>query len=109
MQLVRRPDWEQRLVELVRTRRTTPYRYGVNDCATFAQDAVEAVTGMVLLPGAERPKGWLGAAKFLIAHDWVDVEEMATALLGSPKAPHVSRRGDIVSYGDDDEFHLAVR
>lgn len=71
--------------------------------------AVEAVTGVELLPGVEVPTGWLGVAKFMIAHGWDDVEAMATELLGNPSEPSLSRRGDVVSFLEGGEKHLAVR
>lgn len=106
--MARLPDWEPRLIALVNERRRLPYRYGTNDCAVFAQLAVEAVTGTVLLPGVERPTGMISAAKFMIARGWDDVEQMATELLGPP-TDGASRRGDIVSYEAVGELHLAVR
>lgn len=86
-----------------------PYRYGINDCGTFMLDAVETMTGVDLLPGVARPRGWLAAAKFLIARGWDDVEAMATALLGTPNEAGASRPGDVVSFEHADELHLAVR
>ena len=106
---VRREDWERRLADLVNRTRATPYRYGTFDCAVFARMGVEAVTGVELMPGVEVPKGWLGVAKFMIARGWDDVEAMATELLGRPCEPHLSRRGDIVSFLEGGEKHLAVR
>lgn len=38
-------DWEQRLHALTLERLSTPYEWGVNDCALFAADAVLAMTG----------------------------------------------------------------
>lgn len=109
MQLSRLPEWERRLADLINRNRATPYRYGTFDCAVFARMAVEAVTGVELMPGVEVPKGWLGVAKFMIARGWDDVEAMATELLGGPCEPHLSRRGDIVSFLESGETHLAVR
>lgn len=71
--------------------------------------AVAAVTGIELLAGIDPPKGWLGAARFMISRGWADVEEMAEDLLGQSVAADLSRRGDIVSYADGGELHLAVR
>ncbi|WP_428673723.1 DUF6950 family protein [Reyranella sp.] len=106
--LVRLPDWKPRLVELANRHRATPYRYGEHDCATFARDAVEAVTGTVLLPEAERQAGWLAAARFMIARGWETVEAMADELL-PPVDAALSRPGDIVSFEQGGELHLAVR
>lgn len=108
--LVRLPDWQTRLVRVANARRGKPYEYGLTDCWCFAREAVEATTGVVLLPGVESPKGWLAAAKAMMARGWSDVEEMMTALLGEPLGdPLASRPGDIVSYMVGGEFHLAVR
>ncbi len=111
MELTRLLDWEARLARLVRERRNVPYAYGTNDCATFAQDAVFAVTGIVLLPGVERPRGFLAAARFMISRGWENVEEMTTDILGETSSddPLRSRRGDIVSFEKGGEKHLAVR
>lgn len=104
----RLPDWEPRLIALANDWATRPYVYGVSDCACFAQAAIEAVTGVVLLEGTEKPRGMMGAARFMIARGWESVEDMATALLGAPLDPRQSRRGDIVSFVEQ-EPHLAVR
>lgn len=105
----RLPDWEPRLVALANGWRTRPYVYGVSDCACFAQAAVEAVTGVLLLEGIEKPRGMMGAARFMISRGWESVEDMAEELLGTPVDPAATRRGDIVSFVGDGESHLAVR
>ena len=106
----RLPDWESRLITLARLNSRRPYDYGVFDCAVFAKMAVHAVTGVTLLPGIELPKGFLGAAKFLIRHDLANVEELAAAALGFPPGdPARSRLGDIVVHMMGGEHHLAVR
>lgn len=108
--LVRLPDWEKRLIATVNERRLTPYVYGATDCACFVQAAVEAVTGVVLMGGIEKPKGWIGAAKFMIAHGWESVEDMINEVVGPPlAAPSLSRPGDIISFMAIGEPHLGVR
>ena len=107
--LIRLPDWDERLITFVRSRMHVPYRYGVNDCATFSIGAVEAVTGVDLFPGVDRPTSWIGAAKFLLSRGWEDVEDMMTSCLGGPSLPGPSRVGDLVSFEECDAFHLAVR
>ena len=47
-------DWPERLAAFVEARRAMPFRWGQNDCALFAADAVAAVTGVDL---AERWRG----------------------------------------------------
>ena len=107
--MTRLPDWQARLSSLANARRNVPYQYGMTDCWCFARAAVEATTGVVLLPGVESPKGWLAAAKAMMSRGWSDVEEMMTALLGEPlEDPLAARAGDIVSYEFGGEHHLAV-
>lgn len=106
--LMRLEGWEQRLATLANEWKHRPYVYGVSDCGRFAQCAITQVTGVVLLEGVDWPRGWLGVAKFMIAHGWDSVEDTMNDLL--PHQPIAeARRGDIVSFADNEEFHLAVR
>jgi hypothetical protein len=43
--LQRHPDWPERLAAFVESRRHVPFAWGSNDCATFAADALVAMTG----------------------------------------------------------------
>lgn len=45
----RYPDWQLRLEAFVRERQAMPFAWGTNDCATFAADGVQALTGVRLL------------------------------------------------------------
>ena len=49
VQFPRLADWPERLADLVELRRAAPFVWGANDCATFAADAVLAITGVELL------------------------------------------------------------
>lgn len=42
---MRRADWPERLAGLIDERRRTPFAWGAQDCALFAADAVQAITG----------------------------------------------------------------
>lgn len=107
--MTRQPDWERRLQAVLQSWRHKPYAYGTTDCACLAHAAVLAVTGVDLLPDAERPTSWIGAAKFLIARGYVSVEDMVDKLVGPPlHSAALARRGDLVSYAASDERHLAV-
>lgn len=46
--LKRRPDWPERFIAFVESRRHTPFAWGSNDCALFAADGIEAMTGVDL-------------------------------------------------------------
>ena len=39
------PDWETRFADFIHSRLRTPFRWGGQDCALFACDGVEAITG----------------------------------------------------------------
>ncbi len=43
--LIRFPDWPSRLEAYLLAARASTFRYSVNDCCTFALDAVQAITG----------------------------------------------------------------
>jgi hypothetical protein len=106
----RLPNWEDRLRDLVNRTCNEPYRYGLFDCWTFASMGVLAVTGVTLLPGVVLPRGWLGAAKFLLKHNLDNVEELAIAALGIlPDDPERARAGDLVLHIVGEEQHLALR
>jgi hypothetical protein len=44
-QFIRLPDWQLRLESFVTQRQSVPFVWGANDCALFAADAVQAITG----------------------------------------------------------------
>lgn len=46
--LRRLPDWQPRLAQLISKRMQHPLAWGLHDCAMFAADAVQAVTGVDL-------------------------------------------------------------
>lgn len=108
VQLQRLPDWQARLTGCLNARAAMPYRYGVNDCASFAFAAIEAMTGVNIAP-SPMPTGWLAAARLMISRGWESIEDVATELMGEPVEPAASRPGDIVSYEEGGERHLAVR
>lgn len=108
--LQRRPDWQERLAQVVNERRSLPYVYGSTDCFCFMRAAVEAVTGVLLLPDLELPRTWMAAAKTMLAHGWESIPDMGTALLGPALAdPFATGPGDVVCYEQAGDLHLAVR
>lgn len=77
------PDWHHRLDTVVRDRLTKPFKWGEQDCALFAADCVQAVTGDDLaatLRGTYSTA--LAAARIL--ESWGGLEALATAKLGEP-------------------------
>ena len=106
--VIRLPDWHERLIHFVNGRRLMPYAYGTNDCWTFTQAAILEMTGTELFPEI-KPNHWLSAAKVLIRNGWDSVEELISDPLGPPSEPIDTRPGDVVSFESCDSYHLAVR
>lgn len=96
---VRVDGWEQLLSERVETARSTPFKWGIHDCACWAFDVRAALTG-----GADEAARWrgryssaAGSVKTMRKLGWASMEAMGRALLGEP-LPTVllAQRGDIV-------------
>ncbi len=97
--LKRYPDWPQRLAEALRQRARSRYAWGQNDCAMFAADAVQAMTGQdfaAMFRGRYRTKR--GASQVLRAHGWSGLEEMVDSILPRHDDQARLRRGDVVLY-----------
>jgi len=101
-------DWRPRLIALVEDRRDRPYQYGETDCACFALDAIETITGVRHFDGVERPRNWIGAAKFMMSRGWSGIDEMMDSIL-EPVDPKETVIGDLVAFRSNAELHLAVR
>lgn len=91
--------WERLLAERVEKARSTPFQWGVHDCACWAFDVRAALTG-----GADEAARWrgrystaAGSVKTMRKLGWASMEAMGRALLGEP-LPTVlmAQRGDIV-------------
>ncbi len=103
--LPRRPDWPERLAELVEARRHAPFRWGAHDCVLWAADAIVACTGQD--PAAE----WRGRygneteaeAIILRAGGLAELVAGAQATRGAGECPvGQAQRGDtvLVQYGN---------
>jgi len=92
--MTRKPDWALWLDALVTARLFEPFSWGSNDCALFAADAVQAVTGTDL---AQAIRGYRGPRQALrVLADHGGVRAIACAALGNPHEDIIdSRDGDI--------------
>lgn len=102
----RLPDWQLRLEALMRERIDRPFAWGANDCALFAADCVEAITGVQLCPelrGHRDVRQALAALKRIGG-----VRALATRALGEPIVPALARPGDVVVIPAGKREHLAV-
>lgn len=79
----------------MRERWSAPFRWGVNDCATFAADCVIALTGTDPAPPDLRGHFTARQAyRALKRHG--DLRTVATAALGEPRPAMLAQIGDIV-------------
>jgi hypothetical protein len=92
--LRRYPDWQVRLEAFVRERRGKPFAWGSHDCALFAADCVEALTGERLLPNM---RGYSTAKDALLLIEKAGgLRGIACHALGGFIAPKLARPGDLV-------------
>lgn len=90
----RLPDWPARLGALVAARLPEPFAWGPNDCAAFAADCVQAMTGADVLAPLRGPRATeLQARKLLRRLGGWDV----VTRCGLPEVePALAGRGDLV-------------
>jgi hypothetical protein len=105
VELIRRPDWQRRLAELVNRNRHRSW----DCCALFCRDAVRQMTDVDLMPGLEVLAGRRQVARIMAAHGWRGMEDIATAFGGEPLEAQMARPGDVVSFAHDGAVFLAVR
>lgn len=98
-QMTRLDGWERVLVEAVETARSTPFQWGVTDCACWAFEVRARLTGGedVAAQWRGRYRTATGSLRVMRRLGWADIEAMGRALLGEP-LPTVlmAQRGDLV-------------
>jgi hypothetical protein len=93
--LQRLSDWPLRLEAFVQQRAHQPFAWGVQDCALFAADAVQALTGVDVAPPAlRRHRSARAALRSLRAHG--GLHGIAQAALGTPIPPVLATVGDVL-------------
>jgi hypothetical protein len=89
---MRYDDWPERLEAFIDSRRDVPFGWGTNDCVTFANDAVEAITGSKPVHVT-----WDSAASALSAIQAVgSISDMCETLFGKDIPASFAQRGDVV-------------
>jgi hypothetical protein len=91
----RSADWPEKLADFIHSKATTPFEWGVNDCALFAADCVKAITDIDL---ATDLRGTYATAReaYELIKDRGGLEAIATAALGQPMEFKLQmQRGDV--------------
>jgi hypothetical protein len=106
----RHPDWPERLAALIEERRHTPFRWGTQDCCSFAADAVLAMTAHDwLAPHRGQYSDAAGAEAILGAQG---LEVLVAGLLDAFGAqdctPCFVQRGDVALVLAGNELTLGV-
>ena len=105
--MIRRHDWLERLQELVQSRMTVPFEYGVNECCTFCADAVLAMTGHD--PMSHLRGKWSSEREALkVLKNLGGLLNAVLDVLGPSHDPNYSQRGDVVYVTGDRDSLLTV-
>lgn len=92
--LIRLYDWQLRLEAFARERLAMPFQWGRNDCALFAADAVQAMTGERLLPNMRGYSDVRGALRLIDGAG--GLRSIACYALGGFVLPAYASVGDVV-------------
>lgn len=93
----RRDDWASRLIATVDAADRAPFVWGKHDCALFAADCVQAMTGEdFAAPFRGRYDNALGSVRALKMMGVASLEEYVVNVLGEPITPTLAMRGDVV-------------
>lgn len=93
--LERRHDWPERLAAFLAIRGPLPFCWALNDCALFAADCVQELTGTDLAADLRGSYGSAeGAARVLARHG--GLLELVRARLPVYVSPLQAHRGDVV-------------
>lgn len=91
----RRADWPLHLEHFIACRTAAPFVWGKNDCAIFAADAVQAITGQDPAPAGLRHHTTARQAYRAIARHG-GLEGIATASMGEPITVQQATVGDVL-------------
>ena len=98
-ELERRPDWVDRLFEVIALHEARPFQRGVSDCWSMSMDAAKAITGTDPFRDKRRYMTERGALRMIRAYGVGNLGDgLATRL---PETPVMTaRRGDLATFDD---------
>lgn len=95
---MRLDDWASKMNEVIDKARTTPFEWGVSDCALFAADCVKAMTGFDWAePFRGRYKTPRGSLLALKKYGNGSLEKTMDASFERHSKIALTRRGDVVA------------
>ncbi|MCW3782124.1 DUF6950 family protein [Defluviimonas salinarum] len=100
---IRMPAWELALTQAIESARSSPFAWGVHDCASWVFDLRRDLTGGedVAALWRGRYQTQRGAALVMRRLGWASLEDGARTLLGAPLGTvHLAQRGDLVLSSD---------
>lgn len=107
--MIRRPDWQSRLVDYLGRASRTPFAPGRHDCALFAAGAVEAMTGVDLAASWRgRYRSLRGGVRVLRREGYRDHVALAAAHFRARVAHEVAMPGDLAAVPTPDGPALGV-
>ena len=101
----RLPDWQLRLEAFARERRTMPFAWGTNDCATFAAAGIEALTGEVVLPEI---RGYTEREALRLIEEHGGLRRIVGLALGNENPAIFAAVGDVVMVESGKREALAI-
>ncbi len=96
---MRRPDWPERLAELLEVSRTKPFIWGQHDCVQFALSVLKAVDARDWSQISHTPYRSARKAKRVLQEmGFESAQELAQAVLGPAYTPlSEAKRGDLAA------------
>ncbi|MFN3303037.1 MAG: DUF6950 family protein [Roseateles sp.] len=104
---MRVPDWPRRLSALMLARQDVPFAWGLNDCASFAADAAQALRGVDVLAELRGERRTALAARRQIEAGGGIPAALARAGLAEVP-PALAQRGDLLWLAQGEDHVLAV-
>ena len=106
--VMRISNWPKVLHQVIDERRGVPFSWGENDCALFAADVVQALTGTDYASSYRgRYSTAIGSVRVL-NNDKTSMEDLVTVALGQPVSPALLQRGDVAQFDNGNGKTLGI-
>lgn len=90
-------DWPERLAKIIEKQRNQGFKWGDNDCCTFANTVYCTMTGRdIMAEFSGTYKTAAGAMRALKKHGFSSIREAVSHYCGDEISPRLAQRGDLV-------------